>query len=629
MASALIKVLLFCASALLHMPTVAGLLRIVDKFDKQAERLTASGRKVGDGPGRPLYSLHTIELGNTTGKHCISLSVDKAQNALVVEPKPQDVNSVAWGCYHDQISSTGWSDLQVSTTTDVGVPLAVKAYGAGLVEGLLTADRMRQFHSNVVALHAKDTTKAGSAAAVDHVVRMSLIAWETYSGGDASVTPQDDLTKQAWAALIQMRGIRDGHNNRAAKFGWNALSIYQMMLMNMHAELPAVTELYADSAQASNFAATGASLLQTGMHRSEQSVFRRAMQIAEHGTWQRWSAHEARGSALVRRIGPLGNPEDLLSGHVTIAEYGEMTRIMKNYAFDFDSQIKGISMSSYPGCISSTDDYIITDKGFVAMSASLGTPTSGEHSKVPKTNDGLPSFLRAAIASRLATQPRTWARVYGFIKGIAGAKQWLLADYSKIKDHQPIANDTVWLVESLSSTQEASDVSENLRTHGFFEVHGIPIFARTREAFGLSKSAEDASQASSSSALAEKATAITDLPSARSVLTEMSPTRVGQKAVSPRMDLHATDPIPAGGIDAKVTSKCLVEQLAMQARSGPPPTPNGGAFTWGTNGTEAFPGWPHDGMPESWNFAWVDSFPGDLTSPLTPTKAMCTAAPVA
>jgi len=164
----------------------------------------------------------------------------------------------------------------------------------------------------------------------------------------------------------------------------------------------------------------------------EENKVRRGRGVA----WARWASHMPRGSAVVRRVGPEGTPEDMISGHVTFGNYGEMLRMMKTYKINFGTNVGKVTMSSYPACVSSTDDYFVTNKGFVVMSTNLWVPDSGEYAWPSKTNEGLPSFVRALIATRLAVHPRMWAKTYGFLTGIAGAKQWLIADYGKLKPGQ-------------------------------------------------------------------------------------------------------------------------------------------------------------------------------------------------
>jgi len=235
-------------------------------------------------------------------------------------------------------------------------------------------------------------------------------------------------------------------------------------------------------------------------------------------------------------------------------------------------------------------------------------------------------FLRAAIATRLATQPRMWAKVYGFLTGIAGAKQWLIIDYSKFKGHQPIANDTVFLVESLPRLMRLGDVSTTLRTNGFFEAHGTPHFRQIRDIYGLPNKTEGSYKEHLSSALLDKASTVGTLAMARSVLSEVDPARtsegtgISQTPITTRNDIPGgSRSIPEGGIDAKVTSRCLVKEARMQAISGPPSNKQNAAFTWDAFNND----WPRFGLPQTWNFDWVDIAETGITSPVNDALATC------
>ena len=61
--------------------------------------------------------------------------------------------------------------------------------------------------------------------------------------------------------------------------------------------------------------------------------------------------------------------KDILISHATWDDYNAMIRIFKIYSFKFNDELNQIgltnhtvSFSSYPGCISSTDDYYIVNQ---------------------------------------------------------------------------------------------------------------------------------------------------------------------------------------------------------------------------------------------------------------------------
>lgn len=86
-------------------------------------------------------------------------------------------------------------------------------------------------------------------------------------------------------------------------------------------------------------------------------------------------------------------------------------------------------------------------------------------------------------------------------------------------------------------------------------------------------------------------------------------------AISARNDLYAFNPLPNGGIDAKVVSRCLLKLMAVQAISGPTHDVQK-VFRWtGDDGREVFPGVPHNGMPDAWNFGWTEFTPTGQIAP--------------
>lgn len=618
----------------------------LDVHGRQRSLVPASLYKVGDGPGRPLFSLNTVDVPlDPTGELCVSLRMDSRTHALTVDTLGADANSLAWGCFNDTLAQKGWNSLSISSSSDQRVPLAVRAYGVGLLEGLLTRAQLSSFNRTVRELLVRDLrNNSASIAAVDRVLRMSLIAWETLSGGDAVSVPQDDIARQAWCALLQLRGIRDGHNVMAEKTGGAALSIFNMMYINMHVELPAVSEVYGDSEEAKILGQLNgtltpqpgdASLLQMSRtfsgkvkrrlraqhqkHMKNRGAERQHTSKSSTTTWGRWSSHIRQGAALVVRSGPQGNPRDLLTGHATYGNYGEMLRMMKTYSFSWGTPVQNITMSSYPGCISSTDDYFMTGQGLAMISANLFVPSTGEFSKPALTNEGLPSFLRAVIAAKLAAQAHTWPSIYGFLAGIAGAQQWLIVDYSKFQKGKTITNGTVLFAEALPRVMRYADVSSAVHESGFFAAHGVPHFRQIREIYGLPGEGPGSYKEHLQSALLDQAQTVQSMANAREMFGRIEPSRqgVGQQTIVARNDLSAADPIPEGTIDVKLTSRCFMQYGMMQAKSGPPTDYNHPPFDWG-----ALPEWPHYGLPPTWNFPWVNVAPGSL-SPMDDTLSQC------
>lgn len=569
-------------------------------------RRGAARLKPGEGSGRPMYSFQSVHIPEESdSENCISLKMDKSTHSLVVDTSPADTSTIASACYADKISSTGWASLKVQTSPSTDIPNHVKIYSAGFIEGLLTQKRIAEFHSNVVQLLAKDTSKPGTAAAVEKALRLSLVAWEHFGGDDLDTPPEDPVQKEAWAALVQLRGIRDGHNLAAYRAKRPELSAYDLLLCNAHAEIPAIAQVFGTTAAAS---------LETSLLNAEEAT-----------GWERWLMHRSRGSGYVKRVGSQGDARDLLVGHVTWGDYSEMTRIFKHYYMNHGSPVSAIAMSSYPGCISSTDDYFIASNGMAAISTALGVPPQGKDAQ-PHT-DGLPSFLRSLVAMRLSTSPQQWAKIYGFITGIAGGKQWLVVDFGQLEPRTALKDGTLFMVEALPKTVRAGDMTTDLREDGFFQAHGAPHFADIREAYGLGNGTAPVKQAKASSLVQNGAT-VSNLGDAKNFLTNsFAELGQGQIPVSGRYDIGNPGGFgpayPAGGIDAKLTNACLVSKLGSLAHSGPPKNITGATFSWEADGLPLWADWPHLGLPTTWDFAWVDAMPQGLTSPSSPDNAEC------
>jgi len=128
-----------------------------------------------------------------------------------------------------------------------------------------------------------------------------------------------------------------------------------------------------------------------------------------------------------------------------------------------------------------------------------------------------------------------------------------------------------------------------------------------------------------SSALLDKASTVDSLAMARSVLSEIDPARkkkstgITQIPTTARNDRHHSKPVPEGGIDAKITSRCLVKDMKLQAISGPPHSEEYDAFDWASVKSD----WPRFGLPVTWSFDWVNIAEDNVTYPVDDALGNC------
>ena len=107
---------------------------------------------------------------------------------------------------------------------------------------------------------------------------------------------------------------------------------------------------------------------------------------------------------------------DILIGHTTWDDYSKMTRIFKYYNFPLgpETMATSIAMPSYPGALSSNDDYYVMNSGLVLMDTSLPQLVINPYDDVksgPVTGD-IPTWMHMMITNRLSKRAADWAGEY-------------------------------------------------------------------------------------------------------------------------------------------------------------------------------------------------------------------------
>ncbi|CAJ1359163.1 unnamed protein product [Effrenium voratum] len=345
--------------------------------------------------------------------------------------------------------------------------------------------------------------------------------------------------------------------------------------------------------------------------------------------WKLRLAKRGHCSALVRLAPSNG---DLLVGHTTWSDYSKMTRVFKYYKFHLPLSFQAnelIGLSSYPGCVSSTDDFYMMDNGLTVMDTSLEVLNPKVYDRIPEDPDQprLPRFLHVMAVNRVAKTGTQWTSLLASQNLGTGNSQWVVVDYNRFLPGQPLRDNALRLLEQLPGLSHQADLSSELSARGYWGSFNRPFFQDIRRLSGHER-AEAAWGALYSFEAAPRAqlmrrygSSISDLSGMRSTMTRNDPSDAtpgmpsgAGHAIMARLDLDAmVNNIPNGGIDAKVTSACLMKTMRCQAVSGPshgtlPP------FRWSKEAidgsrTELFQGWPHLGLPELWDFGFVEMGP--------------------
>mmetsp|Transcript_93569 Transcript_93569/g.171695 ORF Transcript_93569/g.171695 Transcript_93569/m.171695 type:complete len:716 (+) Transcript_93569:76-2223(+) len=624
----------------------------------------------------PLYGITVkYDWQNHDASHGVSISTDKDTHSLKMIAGHDPEGSIATGLVEDKLDKTGWIELYLRTTDTPGVPNDVKMYTAGFIEGMLTAVRMSQFYTNFYQTMMKDEATAQALTNIrkmfldelDFVMKNSNI-----HSGATSVEPMDPLWQHARYIYVQLWGIKDGYNYVAVAKGVRTLDMVDMLVINSHGELPELLEAYTPAALLNRLKfqqkpITLTSLLQkssqtpsasksvpstaehlrsragnvsTGRNRlsplgqgSTNASAHNATELsaaelaAADNDWEMRLAKHGHCSALVRVA--TGN-KDLLVGHTTWNDYSKMTRVFKYYHINLPNSRATtdlIAFSSYPGCVSSTDDFYMMNSGLAVMDTSLEILNAEAYDRVAEfpTNSHLPNFMHVMVANRIAKTGPHWASIMSEQNSGTNNAQWMIVDYNLFFPGQPIRDGTLFVMEQVPGMIQKADMSHVLRDKGYWASFNRPYFDKTREiaghtaaqkAYGALYSYADSPRAQIFNGLAPSAESTFDM---RSIMNRNEWPKEGTvppspgHAISARLDL-AYSKIPNGGIDAKVLGRCLMRSLQCQAISGPSHARQP-VFKWKQGDEDLFGGWPHLGLPDVWDFDWVQ---------MTPSRALPT-----
>jgi len=592
----------------------------------------------------PLYSANVGFDYKTLNKAGgVTVTFDPKSYALKVMPGVDKSSGLAWGYLEEKLGTTGWDELYLQTSPSARATNDVRMYAAGFIEGFLTAERLSQFYSNFYQLIQKNEDNMNALTNIKTMYQKEIDFAKTNANlhpGALSVEPMDPYWKHVRYNLFQLWGMKDGYNAIALPGGVRMLDLVDMWLINSHGELAEEMQAYTPAAMEERRKAQGAFLqvskVVAAARKMESSLYNinkdpdsmLAKDVAEDPTDQAWEQRmqKSRCSAFVRVA---DQNSDILVGHTTWDDYSKMTRIFKYYNFHLPgawTKTTHMGFSSYPGCLSSTDNFYILDSGLVVVDTTLEILNPKLYDRVPDfpSNSKIPNFLHLMSVNRMATTGVHWTTLFSERNTGLGNAQWMVVDYNLFSVGTPIPDNTVWMVEQIPGLTQKTDLSNTLRNQGYFASYNRPYFSDTRKETGHSAAEAKHGPLYSfagnprAQIFSRVGGSVETLFDVRNLMTRnnypnegTAPSAPGH-AISARMDLVGYSPIPNGGIDAKVVNRCLLRQLQAQAISGPTHAQQK-VFAWREEGKDLWPGWPHMGLPDVYNFDWVQ---------MTPTGAM-------
>ncbi|XP_043518177.1 putative phospholipase B-like lamina ancestor [Frieseomelitta varia] len=306
---------------------------------------------------------------------------------------------------------------------------------------------------------------------------------------------------------------------------------------------------------------------------------------------------------------PRDNSEPLIAiTQHTLAPYTHMLRLLKKYTFGYhvlpmtktDALIpsRSIVMSSYPGALSSRDEFYLINGENHEM-VITGTPllTTNRNEWSVLYPDYVMLTARLMAANRLATNSQSWFNTMSHQNGGASALQWISFEPRSM---------TVLLIEQLPSITVAMNYTEEFKKTGFISYVGISNSQNIKNIIRPAKKDMNFLKTRLTH-LQENITTFEQLQnvmrgcSQDGCTTEKQNSKTDQlQELTYRGDLEDV-PIPYGVIDTKILATSVYGLESFEAISGPPTSQLRTPFKW----SKSFPNISHVGHPDTFEFESV------------------------
>lgn len=373
---------------------------------------------------------------------CVTKTDEYTYDLVMQQDKSRLHNAVAWGQYDPKASLQGWDSISIGTSGDFDD--ADQSYAAGYLEGALTTDRIWDFWNE--NYKRKDEVYAFMRRQ-DTFLRDKI---KTVS--KTSTDPDDIYWFHVGLTLRQLDGITQGYNDHVPSD--QQLSILDFWLMNNDGDILDIERAVG---------VDGVSLIED-MSRQELVSF-----ISINGHC----------SALIKNTG-----DELYAAHTTWSDYSEMLRMYKHYQFQYSHPAvasQKSSFSSYPGFISSTDDFYQMDSGLVVIETTLNILNDQLYTHVSSESTVM-AWVRTMVACRLAKTGQQWTDLFSLYNSGTYNNQWMVIDYNLYhKGQNPLAPKTLLILEQIPGFIKVEDKTQSLQNGGYWASYNRPFFQQINE----------------------------------------------------------------------------------------------------------------------------------------------------
>ena len=466
--------------------------------------------------------------------------------------------NVARAYYKTSIFESGWSSIEIETSSKY--PDSVQAYAAGLLEGSLTWQLIYHHWHNTVNVICK---------------KRPIECWklmEFFRKNTAVVRERAELlavTDSFWHMVrlfyIQLDGLEAGWKYAVRRSRQTVeMDTEHFLWLAMAADLPDLEQMLNDSDSRSN---------------------------------------STKGMIFLKSLSREGLEPLIAIGHTTIAPYVKMLRLLKKYTFGYHVLPKtsalvpgrSIVMSSYPGALSSHDEfYLIQGHNHELIVA--GTPWT-----VAKRNlwnfmnvkNQVMSSVKVMTANRLKTNGKHWFDSISLQNDAGIGRQWITLE--------PRFG-TIWHIKQLPGITRKKHINKQFAVTGaLWSTSEIHLYENN---VTFNETDENSYDMAKSEMIARLRTNVTTIEQFRRLMRgynhetpNTTENEEQSRILTYRGDLGKVA-LPFGVIDAKIVLADVNGVETFEAISGPSTLGSKQSFQW----SKTFPNVSHVGQPDVFNF---------------------------
>ena len=507
-----------------------------------------------------------------------------------------DKDAVASATYINSYETKGWDFLTISSyeKPDNKYDDSIKSYAMGYLEGILNKDRIFSIYRNLMYFSFFDNNITFPDSLIEYISKnLEYMKKKSLENKDT-----DPYWEHVYYIYQQMMGMFDGYNSVAENEKKLSLIYFQMVVANADFE-DAV--YYKNTKKRPNF---------------------KNMTLEEIRTFTALHTH---CSALVKVANDLS---DVWIGHNTWTTYGSMIRTFKEYRFVSNKRTeksKVVVFSSYPGSLSSVDDFYYLDSKLVVLETTNSNFNDTLYDLLKP--ESILCWVRVMVANRLASSGKEWVEIFKRENSGTYNNQFQILDLNKIDTKEKNINENaLTIIEQLPEYTESADVT-NFLTKGYWPSYNIPYFKTIYEKSGYVQQIEERPDLYSSYDYSgsdrpiifrKQHTNVNSLEDFKWIMryNNYEEDECSQKnaawTIASRYDLNVNGvgrPLCYGAIDAKFVSvKEISEGKNIVHIISGPTNDKQPTFSWKNTTCDLNDKirWFHEDVVDTWDFPWID-----------------------